>query len=163
MLSDKLPSSRRVLVVDDEPEILRLFAEILGQAGWQVDQAGSVDEAVLLYSLNAYDLITLDWSMPGLGGADFHRVLTTSFGYGLRASPLLPPRLPPILIITGHYDLEEVQRMAFAERVVGIVPKPLGYDKLVNYANDIWNWESQCRRRRITALARKPQASSASS
>ena len=147
-------ASKRVLVVDDDSDILQLFSQILASDGWQVDCASNGDEAMLLYSLRNYDLVTLDWSMPGIGGKDIHQAISTHFGHGKRYSSMLPPRLPPILIVTGYFESEEVQEMVFAERVVGIVRKPISCEKLVELAHDLCEWETQRRERRAAALAR---------
>lgn len=147
-------STKHVLVVDDEAEIRDLFGDILASAGWTVDKAGSTDEAMILFSTNAYDLITLDYSMPGMTGGSFQQAISHLFGYGKRVSSLLPPRIPPILIVTGHYDEDEVQRLVFGERVVGIMRKPVMCDKLIEIANELYDYDRSRKSRRAQAMMR---------
>jgi len=57
----------RILVVDDEPEIVSLVKEALESAGYRVDTAGTVREAQALAETQP-DLILLDVMMPGSDG-----------------------------------------------------------------------------------------------
>lgn len=147
-------SIRRVLAVDDEPNILELIADVLVSDGWIVDKAVNADEAMEYFRLYEYDLITLDCRMPGMKGQDFHRMLSRTFGYGKRTSGILPRRIPPTLVITASYDHDDVQEMALNEGVVGILNKPVEILKLVEIAHDTWLMGQQLTRRRRKALSR---------
>ena len=140
--------TRRVLIVDDEPEILNLFRTYLEEDGWAVDTVERGEEALELFRRNSYDLILLDCIMPGLDGPTVHHKISQIFGYGRRVSQLLPPLLPPVLIVTGWYDDEKNERMLFGERVVGILRKPVSCARLVEIARDLWAWEVENRKRR---------------
>jgi CheY-like chemotaxis protein len=148
------PTSRRVLIVDDEPDIRELFAEVLSKDGWRVDTAASGEEGLERFQSGEYDLITLDCAMPGMSGLDLHQRLSVQYGHGKRISPLLPSRLPPILVITGWFEDDEVQKLIFQERIVGIVKKPVSCDKLKEVAHDLWIWETQRRSRRNKMVER---------
>ncbi|MCW8130232.1 MAG: hypothetical protein KIS92_07780 [Planctomycetota bacterium] len=89
-----------------------------------------------------------------MDGADFHHALSKMFGYGKRVSNVLPQRLPPILIVTGYFDEEEVQRLVFGERIVGILRKPVHCEKLIEIADDLHAYESTRRDRRAKAISR---------
>jgi CheY-like chemotaxis protein len=155
MKSDTSPAVvRRVLVVDDEPAICDLISEVLVSDGWIVDKAHSAEEAIELFSMHRYDLITLDCGMPDVDGRAFHQTLSQVFGHGHRTAPFLPERLPPILVISGWYDESEVQEMIFGERIIGILGKPIACDKLIEIAHDAWLLDEQRRRRREKALSR---------
>ena len=72
--------TKHVLVVDDEPEIAQMLAEILTQSGHQVDMASNGAEALdLVASAAAYDLILTDTKMPALDGVGFYRELSARF------------------------------------------------------------------------------------
>ncbi|BCR06416.1 two-component system response regulator [Desulfuromonas versatilis] len=58
----------RLLVVDDERDIRHLYAAELEDEGYQVDTAGSGNEAAELLERQAYDLIVLDIQMKGESG-----------------------------------------------------------------------------------------------
>ena len=66
-----------VLVIDDEPYVRRILTRILERAGYSVLQAedGAKGLAVFEGSGGAVDLVVLDVSMPGMGGAEVHERL----------------------------------------------------------------------------------------
>lgn len=60
---------RKVLVVDDEPDIRRVIALSLAHfAGWEVVQAASGPEALALAVAERPDVVLLDVTMPGMDG-----------------------------------------------------------------------------------------------
>lgn len=68
---EKVPGTpRRILVVDDEPEILRLFLRMLGTGGqaYQVLQAQNGRRALQLLRARKPDVVLLDLIMPELSG-----------------------------------------------------------------------------------------------
>jgi len=58
----------RLLVVDDEQDICRLFAAELEDEGYQVETAGSAAAAAALLTSREFDLVVLDIQMPGESG-----------------------------------------------------------------------------------------------
>jgi PAS domain S-box-containing protein len=66
---------RRVLVVDDEPEVVSLLRDILEQAGHSVDEAEHGLEALVKAGTNDYDAIFCDLRMPGLDGRGLRKRL----------------------------------------------------------------------------------------
>ena len=65
----------RILVVEDEPEIAEMVAEMLKQDGHDVIVALSGRAALARVKAIEPDLIVSDLRMPGLGGPDLHRLL----------------------------------------------------------------------------------------
>ena len=65
----------RILIVDDEPKIVRLVADYLDAAGFAVTIAGSGDEALMRVRTESPDLVVLDLGLPGLDGLDVTRRL----------------------------------------------------------------------------------------
>src|SRR5581483_7624586 len=60
--------ARRILVVDDDPEIRRFIAAALGDCGYLVQLAASGDEALTAVQMQTPNLILLDVRMPGVDG-----------------------------------------------------------------------------------------------
>jgi len=60
----------RILVVDDEPSIRDVLAQVLGYEGYEVVTAGSGGEALANHRAHPYDLIILDVKMQGMDGMD---------------------------------------------------------------------------------------------
>jgi DNA-binding response OmpR family regulator len=65
----------RILIVDDEPEIVRGLEDNLRFEGYQTSTASDGREALTVAAREAPDLILLDIMMPGLSGWDVCRAL----------------------------------------------------------------------------------------
>ncbi|HZS51935.1 MAG TPA: response regulator transcription factor [Bryobacterales bacterium] len=61
-------SAGRILVVDDEPQIRRIMRMTLTDAGYEVDDAKTGEEALEKVRSFRPDLVVLDVNMPGMGG-----------------------------------------------------------------------------------------------
>jgi CheY-like chemotaxis protein len=83
---------KRILVVDDEPDIRRYLAAILEDAGFTVETAADGDAALKAVESCAPDLISLDLVMPGKSGIRFLHALRRKKDWA---------RIP-VLIVTGH-------------------------------------------------------------
>jgi len=106
----------KILVVDDEPDILTYLTAVLEDDGATVVQAIDGIQALDLARKEKPDLITLDLSMPGLDGGQVFEAL--------RKDPELCT--VPVCIITGK---PELRRLIYDRSV----PPPEGYmDKPVN-------------------------------
>ncbi|MDR2550659.1 MAG: diguanylate cyclase [Desulfobulbus sp.] len=64
-----------ILVVDDNPLVTTLIAEVLGHAGYAVAVAASGQEALARLETLVPDLILLDIEMPGLSGIETCRII----------------------------------------------------------------------------------------
>jgi CheY-like chemotaxis protein len=62
--------SEHILVVDDEPQVLKMCVSALGRLGYQVTARGNPSEALQLFCLQpqAFDLLLTDLTMPTLTG-----------------------------------------------------------------------------------------------
>ena len=67
--------SRRILVVDDERDILDLARIILKSGGYDVMTTTSGEEALRIISMKKPDLVLLDVVLPGVSGLDVCRLL----------------------------------------------------------------------------------------
>ncbi|MDD3814172.1 MAG: response regulator [Desulfocapsaceae bacterium] len=90
---DSLPfGSERILIVDDEPMLVRIFQRILEDYGYAV--TGTTDSREALNKVREapqqYDLIVSDQTMPGLSGSELAKAV-------LEIAPAMP-----IIICTGH-------------------------------------------------------------
>jgi two-component system, OmpR family, KDP operon response regulator KdpE len=73
-MSDQQP---RVLVVDDEPQIVRGLRVVLRNAGFQVDSAATKEEALDALSHRPPDAVLLDLVLPDGSGVDVCREVRT--------------------------------------------------------------------------------------
>jgi two-component system, OmpR family, KDP operon response regulator KdpE len=70
-------SGGRILVVDDEPQILRALKTNLSAAGYEVETAATGEEALAMAASNPPDALILDLVLPDVGGTDVTRELRT--------------------------------------------------------------------------------------
>jgi len=86
------PWAARILVIDDEPAVRTVLADILSEHGYTVVQAGNGPEGLAECEAGRADLVLTDISMPGMSGWDVAAACRTRF-----------PTLP-VGIITGWGD-----------------------------------------------------------
>ena len=70
-----IPRQQTILVVDDEPKIVRLARDYLEKNGFRVLIAGDGPAALAVARRDKPDLIVLDLMLPGMDGLDVCRVL----------------------------------------------------------------------------------------
>jgi PAS domain S-box-containing protein len=69
------PSGRRVLIIDDEPDIAGLLETILADASYKIKTASDGNEALQILSHETFDAILSDMRMPGLDGQALYQRL----------------------------------------------------------------------------------------
>jgi signal transduction histidine kinase len=97
--------------VDDEPDIVRLCARLLGKAGYEVTPAEGPQEALSALRDRSYDLALLDIWLPGMDGFEL-----------MREALGLQPELA-IVFMTGYGTIETAIK-ALEEGAAGLVLKP---------------------------------------
>lgn len=60
----------KILLVDDDQDVLELYSEILTDAGYEVDKVENGQEALAACENKKYDLILLDLMMPVMDGIE---------------------------------------------------------------------------------------------
>ena len=109
--------SGRILVVDDEPQILRALRASLRGAGYEVDTAETAEGALTALAVNPPDAVILDLVLPDGRGTDVCRELRTW------------SRVPVIVLsVVGDEDEKVAALDAGAD---DYVTKPFGIDELL--------------------------------
>jgi DNA-binding response OmpR family regulator len=121
----------KVLVIEDDPAILRALADNLKHEGHEVIAAGSGDDGYALHKSARPDLIILDLMLPGMSGLELCRKLRTE---GVQT---------PILMLTA--------RSEESDRVLGL---DLGADDYVTKPFSLRELMA-----RVRALLRRIQSS----
>ncbi|MBF0606251.1 MAG: hybrid sensor histidine kinase/response regulator [Candidatus Magnetobacterium sp. LHC-1] len=96
-VQDETKNMVNILVVDDDPDIIRLFSLRLPPLGYQVTTASSGEEALDLIRQVAPHIVLLDQEMPGLDGLNTFLSIKA-----------LWPELP-VVMCTGHGSVELVR------------------------------------------------------
>ena len=111
------PRATRVLVVDDEPQILRALAINLRTRGYVVDLAPDGERALASAARHHPDVVVLDLGLPGIGGVDVIRALR---GW---------TRVP--IVVLSVRDAERDKVAALDAGADDYVTKPFGMDELL--------------------------------
>ena len=85
---------RKVLVIDDEPDVLDCLDSILSDEGYEVEKAHSSHEALEAIENFSAEIVLSDYMMPGMCGVELLHKIKERL-----------PHIVPILI-TGHGDLK---------------------------------------------------------
>lgn len=90
---------KKILIVDDEPEICKMVTEFLFDAGYAASYALNGPDGLAMIKKDLPSLVLLDIGMPGMDGIEVLRLIREGF-----------PDLP-VIILTGHQDTETVKKM----------------------------------------------------
>jgi signal transduction histidine kinase/CheY-like chemotaxis protein len=122
-------SRQRILLIDDQPESLRLLKKILTESGhYRVYVANNGQEGIMMVAQRRPDLVMLDLRMPEMDG---FAVLNE-----LRSNP--ETAKIPVVVVTGDVDLNASEREQLAN--VRILPKTQITNEQYNQLlNDIRN------------------------
>ena len=108
---------RRILVVDDQPQIVRALKVILRGAGYSTDQAESKEEALNAVSVHPPDAMVLDLVLPDGSGVDV-------------CSEVRSWTSLPIIVLSAVGDEREKVR-ALDAGADDYITKPFGTDELL--------------------------------
>ena len=67
----------RILLMEDDAGLARLFQKKLERAGYDVDAAGDGEEGLAMYAAGAYDVVAVDQNMPLRGGLEVIRTMAS--------------------------------------------------------------------------------------
>jgi DNA-binding response OmpR family regulator len=107
------PGRRRVLIVDDAPEIRAILGSLLSEEEYLVSEAADGATAVAAMVEDPLDLVLLDLSLPDMEG----------YEVCARIHAMQKCRSTPIIFISGHDDSRTRVR-CFEAGGVDYVPKP---------------------------------------
>jgi CheY-like chemotaxis protein len=108
-------SRAKVLIVEDNSDVRRLYAIGLNQRGYEVKLAANGAEAVERISSERPDVVLLDWLMPLMDGGEVLRKLSENGN-----------RSVPVIVISGQPAPDELD-----PRIRCWLTKPVSIDELV--------------------------------
>jgi DNA-binding response OmpR family regulator len=115
---------KRILVVDDDENILSLERTILEKNGFSVTTAGSGEEALRLLKESSFDLVLLDVMMPDKDGFEVCRLI--------KQDPRT--RTLPVIFLTAKGGGEALAE-GFEAGAVMYINKPFTANKLLTIVN----------------------------
>lgn len=108
----------RILIVDDEPPIAEIIAEVLGEEGYDTVVASGGDLALQFLAGERADLMLIDLYMPGLSGLDVLDRLRAGGGHD---------DMPVVVMTAGTADAARLTRHG----AVQVLAKPFEVDALL--------------------------------
>ena len=108
-----MTESTKIILVDDEPDILKLLYEVLKGEGYAVRCAQSGVEAVELFKQEGADVVVTDIRMPGMDGLEVLRTVKT-----------MDNRVE-VIILTGHASIELAISSLKNEGAFDFLTKPM--------------------------------------
>lgn len=134
--------TRRILVLEDDPQIAEILTLNLREEGYEVDWAADGEAGLALLVAGVFDLLILDLMLPGIDGLEVCRRLRTQ------------PNYTPTIIVSS--------KSAEAQRIVGL---EMGADDYIAKPFSVLELVARVRAllRRVEALKQQPAADGNSS
>lgn len=112
------PPRYRLLIVDDEPGIVRALNRVFRQENYEVVTAGSGEEGLQRMAEGSFHLVISDFMMPGMDGARFLREVKQRSPETIR------------IMLTGHANTDAVMGAINEGAVYKFILKPWNDDDL---------------------------------
>ena len=116
---------KKILIIDDEPQITAFLGEFLEMKGYEVHTATQGEEGLEVFASFKPDLALVDLEMPVMNGFDFCKHI-------LGEHPDFP-----IIIITAHLQRFNAADI-FKLGVKKIIDKPLQIQSLANSIEEVF-------------------------
>jgi DNA-binding response OmpR family regulator len=112
---------KRILIVDDEPDLLKSLAYRLKKSGYDVVEAVSGEEGLKKAEETRPGLILLDWRLPAMPGTEVYK--------RLKADANL--KHIPIVFLTASREQAELERLKQEMGIEHIMIKPYEFKEVL--------------------------------
>ncbi len=110
---------KKVLIVDDEPDLRELIGDAVKAAGAEIVEAENVTEALVLLAVHSIDAVISDVRMPGRTGIDLLNIIQSDHR-----------ERPVVFLVSGYSDISHEE--AYARGADGIFSKPCKFQEIVD-------------------------------
>jgi DNA-binding response OmpR family regulator len=108
----------KVLLVDDEEELVATLVERLAYRGFDAEYAVNANVALTMLRELAFDIVVVDLKLPGMPGSELVHVIRKAY-----------PHIP-VIVITGHGS-DEDQSLELPDGASGFLAKPFDVSQLL--------------------------------
>lgn len=115
---------KKVLIIDDEADIVEILSNWIGEFGYESDNVSDVESAIKLLSENDYYAVFCDLKMPGKTGVDLLCYIEETF----------PALIRRFVLITGTI-IDESLEARIQEQGAYILEKPFILKELKQIVN----------------------------
>ncbi|MCF7878678.1 MAG: response regulator [Candidatus Omnitrophica bacterium] len=119
--------TKKILIVDDEPDILKIVIFRLKGKGYQTISARSGENALQLLAGNRPDLIILDLRLPGINGDEVCRKI--------KADEKLKDI--PVILLTASTG-QDIEKLSKEIGAVDFIRKPFDSQNFINKVENIF-------------------------
>ncbi|WBU41516.1 HD domain-containing phosphohydrolase [Marinobacter alkaliphilus] len=116
--AENLPDQAKLLLVDDEENILRSLQRVLRREPWELTTASSGAEALALMEADKFDLVISDARMPGMDGPTLLAEIRSKYPWCIR------------ILLTGYADITSTVKAINDGQIYRYISKPWDDDEL---------------------------------
>lgn len=118
----------RILYAEDEPSNRKVLELALARRGMRVDLAANGTEALRLFRENDYDLVILDWYMPGMNGDELAKAIRQE-DREIALVAITSDDLGPDILVTCGFDdvfVKPLLGTKYVDRIIELIEKSRG-------------------------------------
>jgi DNA-binding NtrC family response regulator len=130
---DRTVSHHRILLVDDDPEIRSLYAEVLAESGYHVDTATDGASGWRALKAHHYDVLITDNTMPGVTGMELIKKVRSE------------DMTLPVILASGTAPMDELSENPWIH-IEALLPKPYTVAELVKTVEVVLHHEASIAR-----------------
>ena len=110
-----------MLIIDDSITSRMMLKSIVSKAhtDWQICEAGNADEALVEIAKQSFDIVSVDYNMPGMDG--------------LTLIPLLQQKMPDARIALFTANIQDYIQQGADQLGIPIIHKPITPNKVLDY------------------------------
>lgn len=120
-------AGKRFLTIDDEPDVCDVIADTLELYDAETEIAHTIQKGIEILKAGKFDLVFLDYNIPGGGAVAFMESIQTIFESD-------PGSCPPIVLVTGEIASIDAFDGQFVKRMI---LKPFSTKQLVSEIESI--------------------------
>ena len=124
------PGDVKLLIIESDSDVRKRFLKITENFGIHADSAANADETLALMGIgddqgDAYDLVFLDYDLPGISGIDFINTLDGRIDKNTA------------VIITTYLDWPRIEKFAVENKISRYITKPIFPSSVLDVINEV--------------------------